>query len=140
MQYPSLRTTALLVLAAFGLIGASQAQNVQHAVKVDIPFDFTAKDLSFPGGTYYLVGSSGRLVLRDSQNHFLTWLLPLSAVSAGTAPATKVQFSTEGGGHALYRIWLEGENFGYELTVPKSAQSVKSGSPSTAQISRGNQP
>src|ERR1700733_8506403 len=82
MQHLRLRTMALLLFSALGLAGMSQAQAIEHIVNVDIPFDFTANHLTFPSGTYSLVGRSGKLELRDSQNHLLTWLLPLPAMSA----------------------------------------------------------
>lgn len=122
MQHLRLRTLALLLFSALGLAGMSHAQGIEHIVNVNVPFDFTANDLTFPSGSYSLVATPGRLELRDSQNHLLTWLLPLPAMSARSESSTKLQFSTEGGGHALYRVWLQGESFGYELVVPKSAE------------------
>jgi hypothetical protein len=140
MLYPTLRITALLLFASFGLTAMSQAQYVRHVVSVNIPFDFTASDRTFPSGIYSLVATPGRLALRDSQNHLLSWLLPIPAISSQNSSATKLQFSTEGGGHALFRVWVQGEKVGYELIVSKREQWANRRLPAPAQVSNGNHP
>lgn len=124
MSHRNVRILTALSLAVLWLAVAAHAQFAPHVVKVSIPFDFTANDKPYPAGDYSLVATPGRLELRDSQNHVLDSLLPHSVESLGNVTATKVQFSTEGGGHALTRLWLQGYRQGYELSPSKAGTAV----------------
>ena len=124
MNYRNVRILTLLTLAVMWLASAAQAQYARHVVTVTIPFDFTANNKTLPSGTYHLVCTPGQLDLRDAQEHSLVILLSHSVESLTSSPATKLQFSTANGDHALLRVWVRGERNGYELPRPKAATDL----------------
>jgi hypothetical protein len=64
------------------------------------------------------------LNLRDSNAHVLTSVLTHSVQSLGESTATKLEFSSALGGHALTRVWVENESIGYELPAGKANAAV----------------
>src|SRR5437879_9769005 len=55
MNHRNTRILTLLSLAVLWLANTAHAQYVPRIVKVNVPFDFTVSDKSFPSGEYSLV-------------------------------------------------------------------------------------
>src|SRR5207302_4318743 len=111
MNHRNTRILTLLSLAVLWLANTAHAQYVPRIDKVNVPFDFTVSDKSFPSGEYSLVCTPLHLKLRDSHNRVLASLFPHSVESMEEAAATKLQFSTEGD-RALLRLWIRGDRQG----------------------------
>ena len=138
MKHRNVRILTVLSLTVLWLAGAADAQFAPRIVKVSIPFDFTANDKAFPSGDYTVVATPGRLELHDSQDHLVATLIPHTVESLGNVTETKLQFSTEEGGHALMRLWVQGNREGYELPRSKAATALaKQRSRPPVQISGG---
>jgi hypothetical protein len=112
------RTLTLAALAV-GWLSPAYGQYVQRIIPVTIPFEFSVKGKSFPAGPYSIVClAPNRLDLRDSRSRVLVSLITRALERRERSPATKLGFSTAGGGHALTEIWAAHDRFGYELAAP----------------------
>jgi hypothetical protein len=116
---------ASLVFSVLLFAGAAAGQNEQRVIHVKVPFEFTIGDRAFPAGDYSLLRAApDRLDLRDSDAHVLTSMITHSVQSLDKSAATKLEFSTLAGGHALTQVWVENETIGYELAAPKDGSVV----------------
>jgi hypothetical protein len=119
-----------LFLAVLLLGGIASAQYVPHIVQVKVPFEFTVNEKVFPAGEYSIVRTApGRLDLRDARGYQLVSLITHFAQSLEQSASTKLQFSTEGGGHALTQVWIKGDRIGNELAAPKKATVLATRNP-----------
>ena len=115
------RTLASLSFAVMFLAGSMHAQYAQRGMKVSVPFEFSVNGRIFPSGDYSFVRTGpNRLDLRDADFRVLASLITMSAESPLVSSRPKLVFSTENGGHALVRVWLDDEHSGYEFAQPKS--------------------
>ena len=112
-------TSVLLGVLAFGY--TAHAQRLPAVIKVNIPFEFSVGDQTFPAGNYSLVRLQPALLeLRDAEGRSLTTVVT-NLVQAVTPPAApKLQFYTEGARHELAQVWQEDESIGQQLQRPKS--------------------
>jgi hypothetical protein len=113
------RTLTLAALAVW-LLSPAYGQYVQRIIKVTTPFAFTVNGKSFPAGPYSMVClAPNRLELRDARSRVLVSLVTRSVEARERNAATKLEFSTADGGHALTKIWAANDRFGYELAAPR---------------------
>ena len=111
-------TTIVCMLASLAAVNGAAAQ--KHAVRVDIPFDFSASGAQLPAGTYTIATQNG-----------LTWITKNGSQKSTyvrTTPATdtqpddsKVVFSTDGDQHLLRKILCPRSDMSLELLPSKSA-------------------
>jgi hypothetical protein len=123
----SLITRVLTPLSLLVLLlgGFAHAQFVQQIVRAKVPFEFTANQKVFRAGQYSIVRTApDRLDVRDSRGRVLASLITHSVQSLDKSASTKLEFSTEGGGHALTQVWFEGELIGNELPAPTGTTAV----------------
>ena len=114
------RLLTALSFAVLLSVGTARAQYARQAIKVKMPFDFTANQKDFPAGEYAFVRTApNRLELRDLQGRVLTSFLTHSVNSIEKSQTTRLQFSTESGGHVLKQVWIEGDLIGNELPTRK---------------------
>jgi hypothetical protein len=124
------RMLTLLLIAVLLLGGIARAQYVTHIVQVKVPFEFTVNEKVFPAGEYSIVRTApSRLDLRDVRGYVLLSLITHSVQSREQSASTKLQFSTEGGGHALTQVWIKGDRIGNELAAPKKATVLANRNP-----------
>lgn len=121
------RNFTVVSIAVLLLAGAAFAQYVQHIVKISVPFDFTVNGENFRAGEYSIVCvAPNRLDLRDARSHVVATLLSHSVESRASSPTTRLDFSTESGGHALTQVWLANERIGYGLpAIQKRTMMVR---------------
>ena len=131
-----------LALAVLLLAGVAHAQYAQRIVKVTVPFDFTVAGKAFAAGEYSIVRvAPNRLDLRDAQSSVRASLITHAVESDNVPAVSRLDFSSQDGGHALTRVWLEHERIGYELARPKTATVVARQRPAAVQtIVSGSQP
>jgi hypothetical protein len=107
---------AVVVLGA-----TAPAQSIQ-VIKVNIPFEFSFGDHSFPAGQYSLVQPRPHfLELRDSREHFIAQILTGDVYSRTPAASTTLKFYSSGGRHVLAEVWERQESSGEQLYQQKPA-------------------
>jgi hypothetical protein len=124
------RTLTPVLLGVLLVAGTAWAQRVRRTARMDVPFDFTVNDKSFPAGEYSIVRTApDRLDLCDAHGRVLASLVTHQVQSAVKTPANKLEFSGAGGGHVLTQVWFEGELIGNELAPsnPRKPVEVSSG-------------
>jgi hypothetical protein len=112
---------AMVLLAA----GSLYAQ-IANPVKANVPFDFTAGNITLPAGEYQ-VGSTehpGTLLIRgeSTQGSFLG---SFAAQANGRAAISKLVFHRYGDRYFLYQIWVQGEDRGSELPMAKVEKELR---------------
>ena len=81
------RTLAAVALMVMSVTAISHAQATTWVVKVNIPFEFSVGDKTFPAGDYSLVQPIQHfVVLRDSRGHSVASVFT-SGIDSSTAPA-----------------------------------------------------
>jgi len=136
------RPLTAFVLGVLLLTGASYAQYAQRVIDVSVPFAFTVGGKTLPAGEYSIVRvAPDRLALRDSQARVLVSLITHSVESDSAPAASRLDFSTQDGGHVLTRVWLEHDRVGYELPRAHTATMIaKQHRGSVQTIVAGSQP
>jgi hypothetical protein len=112
-----------LVTALLGTVLCSaliaQAQYVPNFVRVNVPFEFTFRNHTFPAGDYTVVCTPLKIELRNAQQRVLATEIP-HAVEAGNPLETKLVFASDEGVHILHQIWPGGSRYGYEFAPSRS--------------------
>jgi hypothetical protein len=112
---------ASVVLGVLALGQGAHGQRAEQVIKANIPFEFNVGGQSFPAGNYSLVRITPSLLqLRDIEGHPLTTVVTNSVQTLKKPASPKLEFYSEGGRHALARIWQENELIGQQLRPPKS--------------------
>ena len=92
-------------------------------ISMNIPFDFTVGQRTFPAGTYTLepARSDSRTVwlLKSEAGKDRLVFITNSAWTKENIPQNRLVFNQYGDRHILSQIWNAGENSGRELTQPK---------------------
>jgi hypothetical protein len=115
------RTLMSVMFAVVGLGATAPAQSIQ-VIKVNIPFEFSFGDRSFPAGRYSLVQPRPHfLELRDSREHFIAQVLTGDLYSRTPAASTQLKFYSSDGKHVLAEIWERQGSSGEMLYQPKPA-------------------
>jgi hypothetical protein len=115
-------TTFTLVAACLPML--SQAQS-KPTIKVNIPFEFTFGDKTFPAGDYLLMQPMGHfMVLRDSRGYSIAQLFTQRTSEQTPARATTLKFYTQGSQHILREVWEEHEKSGEQLPTSKSRVTI----------------
>jgi hypothetical protein len=135
------RTFMAVMFAVVALAGTSPAQSIQ-VIKVNIPFEFSFGDHSFPAGEYSLVQPRQHfLELRDSKEHFIAQVLTGGVYSRTPATSTKLTFYSSNGRHVLAEVWERQESSGERLLQTKRAlDTAKRHSTEGRDATQGGQP
>jgi hypothetical protein len=114
-----LKRNVLLALAAL-LIAAGSAY--AQSLKVKVPFQFTAHEVAFPAGSYWInssydLGSANVLTIEGLDRHTSPKevLTSTPAESLDTQHQTKLVFHCYGASCFLSQVWI-GNNLGRQLT------------------------
>src|SRR5579863_6056278 len=94
----------IAVSLAFSVLiaGAAAAQSAVKVFQVNVPFQFSVDNKTFPAGRYSLVRLTPHIViLRDSQAHALATLPNGSVVEASASSAPKLVFYVRGNRRVL---------------------------------------
>jgi hypothetical protein len=125
MKFSILRALVVLSLAMTALGASARAQYVQHAVRAEIPFDFTAGRKALPAGKYTLVCvAPDYLEVRDKYAQVLvtlrTHLIPLTERSS----SSNLEFFVVDGEYSLAQIRIGEASIGYEVAVRKAGSAA----------------
>ena len=114
------KKTFVPLLAVILLAVGSLSAQISNAVKADIPFDFTAGNITMPAGEYQIANSGhpGTLLIGSygSSGEFVG---AHAAQASGRAESTKLVFHRYGDRYFLYQVWVEGEDRGSEVPLTK---------------------
>jgi hypothetical protein len=134
-------TLAGLMLTVLGMSMAASAETMT-VIKVNIPFEFTFGDQSFPAGDYSLTQPEQHvLTLRNARGQSLDSVLTDGIDSPTPGIATKVKFITVAGQHVLSEVWQNQETSGVRLAhVEARKELVESASTDSRQKAQAGQP
>jgi hypothetical protein len=133
------RTLMSVTFAIIGLAATAPAQSVQ-VIKVNIPFEFSFGNRSFPAGPYSLVQPRPHfLELRDSRGHFIAQVLTGDVYARTPATSTKLKFYSSDGRHVLAEVWERQESSGEQLYLPKPAANLAKRSTVDRDTAQGGQ-
>src|SRR5882724_5003950 len=122
-------TLLMAVVLLFTAAGFTQ----QHAIKVDVPFEFNVGQKTFPAGEYRVAQVATHvLALRDGNNRFLTFVLT-QPMSSDNRVTPKLRFKVEDGRHVLSEAWADG-GMGYLFSVPKRLIGVVQNRPAGTEV------
>ena len=131
------KTTFVPLLAVILLAVGSLSAQISSAVKADIPFDFSAGNVTMPAGEYQVAnsGHSGTLLIR-SQGSFGMFVGANAAQASRRVGSTKLVFHRYGDNYFLYQIWVQGEDRGSEVPMTKLEKelSASNAGPSSVTI------
>ena len=141
MKHLLSRTFTALMLALMGLAPTARAQSAP-VIKVNVPFEFTVGDRTFPAGDYSLARpEQHRLELRDSRGWTIDWVLTEGIDSLTPAASTRLKFDSSEGQHILTEVWLQQQTSGERLQpVKDNTILVKHRSAEARETSEGSQP
>ena len=130
-----------LMLAVLGMAITATAETIT-VIKVNIPFEFTFGDHTFPAGDYSLTQPLQHvLTLRNARGRVLGSALTDSVDSRTPGISTKLRFTSVAGQHILSEVWQDQEASGEQLSYAKPrTQLVERASTESRQTSQGGQP
>ncbi len=137
-----------LILTSLSLIvmcaaGAAYAQS-PTVIRVNIPFEFTLGDRTFPAGNYSLVQPLQHfLVLRDARGQSIASTFTSGLESSAVSPTSKLRFESIAGQNVLSEVWQQDVSSGQKLYPTRTKTSsylAKRRSPEARQTAEGSQP
>lgn len=114
------KKTFVPLLAVILLAVGSLSAQISNAVKADIPFDFTAGNITMPAGEYKIANSGhpGSLLI-GSYGSSSMFVGAIAAQANDRAGSTKLVFHRYGDRYFLYQVWVQGEDRGSEVPMTK---------------------
>lgn len=130
-----------LMLAVLGMTMTATAETIT-VIKVNIPFEFTFGDHTFPAGDYSLTQPLQHvLTLRNRRGQVLGSALTDGVDSPTAGVATKLKFNTVAGQHVLSEVWQGHETSGERLAHLKArTQLVERASAESRKTTQVGQP
>jgi hypothetical protein len=109
----------LMAVACLGAaIGSAQSMETVH---VNLPVAAKVGNVSLPAGAYSIRELSNFVIeiTSDSRKgvNTLATVTPITAPNRETVDHTKVVLHKEENGYQVQKIWLEGQEIGFELTT-----------------------
>ena len=124
MKHMITRTLTSLMLVTIGIAMTAQAQSAS-VIKVNVPFEFTFGDQTFPAGDYSLTQPQQHLVvLRDSRGRTIAQTLTGGIESLTPATATELKFQSYGDQHILAEVWQQYQTSGERLDQVKNVTTL----------------
>jgi len=114
------RITGILALA---FLATTQVARAQEAVLANIPFAFTAGQMTLPAGEYRvqkLTNDSSPLLIRSTDGDGASIVMTFAASANAPQAKSKLVFHRYGNRYFLAQVWTAGSARGREL--PKSAK------------------
>jgi len=136
------RTLTSLMLAVVWLATTAPAQSTPLVIKVNIPFEFSIGDRTFPPGDYSLVQPLQHLLaLRDARGQTIASAFT-SGIESSSAPAiSKLRFDSVAGENVLSEVWQQDSQLGQKLFATKSRSTfAKHRSTEARETAEGSQP
>ena len=113
--------SSLIALALAAVASTAQAQ--QTKMKVDVPFDFSAGDRSYPAGEYTLSSmSNNNAIIRIGGNPETSDAYIPSNTCSVSRPSsqTKLVFHRVGPNYFLYQVWIAGNSEGRQFPLSRT--------------------
>lgn len=134
--------TSLLLLVVWAP-GAAYAQQ-PAVIRVNIPFEFSVGDKTFPSGDYSLAQPLQHLlVLRDARGRTIASTFTEGVESSQPPAVSKLTFYSQGGQNVLAEVWREDDSNGNRLFPSRSYHRdymAKRRSAEARQAAEGSQP
>jgi predicted GNAT superfamily acetyltransferase len=114
------RITGILALA---FLATTQVARAQETVLANIPFAFTAGQMTLPAGEYRvqkLTNDSSPLLIRSTDGNGASIVMTFAASANAPQDKSKLVFRRYGNRYFLAQVWTAGSARGREL--PKSAK------------------
>jgi hypothetical protein len=126
MKRITAKITSLMVIVLLWAAAGHAQYAPRLILKVDVPFEFSVGNKTFPAGSYQVVRIAPyMLALHDSKNGFLASVVTAPVVSRKARFTPTLQFEVDGEQHVLSQVWPgSGTTTGYELPVPKRVTYV----------------
>ena len=120
-------TTIISMLASLVVLSGASAQ--QHAVRVTIPFDFTASNTQLTAGNYTIATQNGLTLITKNSTGESAFVRAIPVID-NLLDESKLVFSTYGDQHYLRKILCPGLNMTLELlpSKPKTKAPVMTAS------------
>jgi len=113
----------VLSLAVLSAAGLAQAQSDGQRMTANIPFDFTAGNLTFSAGQYdFLRSPDGLYLIRDANGHAQMILAGAAVQQFGPPEKSNLKFELVNGRHVLIQVWSEVAALGNDF--PNGSPSV----------------
>lgn len=97
-------------------IASAQSMTTVH---VNLPVDAKVGKVSLPAGGYSIHELSNSVIEITSDSRYgvstLATVMPIVAPNEQSVERTKVILQKEGSGYQVQKIWLEGQDMGFEL-------------------------
>jgi len=134
--------TSLLTVVLWGA-GTAYAQT-PAVIKVNIPFEFSLGNRTFPPGDYSLVQPLQHfLVLRDARGQTVASTFTTGLESSAAQATSKLRFYFVGGENVLTEVWQQDDRAGlklYPTNTNNRSRLAKHPSSETRQTAEGSQP
>jgi len=122
---------AMFVLLTAGSLFAQ----ISGAVKANVPFDFTAGNITLPAGEYKIANTEHPGTLLIGQDGSQTKFVGSNPAEANRdAAMSKLVFHRYGDRYFLYQIWVQGENRGSELPMTKLEKELRASNSQSSSI------
>lgn len=120
------KKTFVPLLAVLLLAVGSLSAQISTAVKADIPFDFTAGNITMAAGEYVVAntGHPGTLLLRGEGKQGM-FIGSNAAQANRAATSSKLVFQRYGDRYFLHEVWVQGEDRGSELPMTKLEKELR---------------
>src|SRR5690349_13787014 len=119
------KQTFVPLLAVVLLAAGSLSAQISGAVKADVPFDFTAGNITMPAGEYQVAnsGHSGILLITKASSGIFVGAN--AAQTSGRASSSKLIFHRYGDRYFLCQVWVQGQDRGSEVPMTKLEQELR---------------
>lgn len=140
MKNITARTLTILMLVVLGLTMMASAQ-IASVIKVNVPFEFSFADRTFPAGEYTLLRPMDHLlVLRDARGHSIAQTFTGAVESLTPASGTKLKFANHNGQYVLAEVWQNLDSSGQRLYPSKNNTNLAHRSTEARAAAEGSQP
>lgn len=119
------KQTFVPLLAAVLLAVGSLSAQISGAVKADVPFDFTAGNITMPAGEYQIANSGHSGILLISKASAGMFVGADAAQANGRASSSKLVFHRYGDRYFLSEVWVQGQDRGSEVPMTKLEQELR---------------
>ena len=120
------RMTSILTglsLAVLFSVATAPAQSGGQEITANIPFEFTAGNISFPAGQYRFIRSGpGLFLIRDADGRGQMVLAGAPVQQNGAPEQSNLKFASVNGRHVLVQIWSDVADSGNDF--PESAKHL----------------
>src|SRR5882757_10439608 len=143
MKQPMARILTSLLTIVLWIGGSAYAQSTA-VIKVNIPFEFSLGDKTFPAGNYSVVQPLQHLlVLRNARGQTIASTIATGLELSSPPAISKLRFRSVDGQYALTEVWQQDDTAGLQIhsaAVSNRNYIAKHRSPESRQMAEGSQP